>query len=189
MSRKTRGRASKVDLLPADIQDQLSTMLRNKQYSQEEVRAFINQLIEDAGLSDEYKISRSSLNRYATRMEEMGAKIRASREMAHIWTKQLNEEPQSDIGKLLLEFVKTLAFETSMAMSESGEPVNPKVLSQLAYVAGEIERAHSVNYKREKEIRDDVIKAAAKAVEQAGKQAGMGMNDVAQMVKAVYGIN
>ncbi|WP_311515278.1 DUF3486 family protein [Oligella urethralis] len=189
MRKNTRGRTSKVDLLPDDIRAQLSLMLRDKSHTQEEVREFINGLIRDAGLDDEYQLSRSGINRYASRMEEVGAKIRASREVAKIWTQQLGEAPESDIGKLLLEFVKTMAFETSMSMSETGEPVSPKVLGQLAYVVGEIERAHSVNYKREQAIREDVIKAAAKAVEKAGKEAGVGIDNVAQMVKAVYGIN
>lgn len=189
MDKRTRGRTSKVDLLPDDIRAQLSMMLRDKQYPQTEILALINGLISDAGLSEEYQLSRTGLNRYASRMEEVGAKIRASREVAKVWTQQLGEAPESDIGKLLLEFVKTMAFETSMSMSETGEPVSPKVLGQLARVVGEVERAHSVNYKREQAIREDVINAAAKAVEKAGKAAGVGMENVAEMVKAVYGIS
>lgn len=189
MSKNTRGRVSKVDLLPADIRSQLSMMLRDKKHSQEAIREFINELIADAGLSKEYQLSRSGLNRYATRMEEMGARIRASREMAEIWTKQLGEEPESDIGKLLMEFVKTLAFQTGLNLSEGEESVDPKVLNQLALVVQRIEQAQSINYKREKEIRDDVVAEAAKAVEAAGKAAGMGIENVAEMVKAVYGIS
>ena len=135
------------------------------------------------------KLSRTGLNRYASRMEEFGAKIRASRQMAEVWTKQLGEMPDSDVGKLLLEFVKTLAFETSMSMSESGKEISPKVLGQLALVAQRIEQAQSVNYKREKEIREDVIAQAAKAVEEAGKQSGMAIADVEKMMRAVYGIS
>lgn len=187
--KQTRGRASKVDFLPDEIRAQLSMMLRNKQHSQKEILNFINGLIEEAGLSDAYKLSRTGLNRYASRMEEMGVKIRQSREMAEIWTKQLGKEPESDVGKLLVEIVKTLAWDTSLALGKDGEPVDPKVLSQLAYVVGELERAHSVNYKREKEVREDTLKAAAKAVEQAGKAVGLTMDNVSAMVKAVYGIN
>lgn len=184
----TRGRASKIDLLPAEIRSQLAMMLRDKAHTQQQIRDIINALIEDYGLGDEYKISRTGLNRYASKMENMGAKIRASREMAEVWTKQLGEAPESDVGKLLLEFVKTLAFETSMSMSESEKEISPKVLGQLALVAQRVESAQSVNYKREKEIRKDVIEQAAKAVEEAGKQTGASMEDVAKMVKAVYGI-
>ncbi|MGK3350551.1 phage protein Gp27 family protein, partial [Escherichia coli] len=68
------------------------------------------------------------LNRYASRMEKVGAKIRASREMAEVWAAKLGSAPTSDVGKLLMEFVKTLAFETSMSMAEDDKPVAPKAL-------------------------------------------------------------
>ncbi|MEH8096757.1 DUF3486 family protein [Gallibacterium anatis] len=187
--KKTRGRASKVDLLPPHIRQELLLRLRDKSHSQQDILEYINSLIDEAGLGAEMKLSRTGLNRYASRMEEFGAKIRASRQMAEVWTKQLGEMPDSDVGKLLLEFVKTLAFETSMSMSESGKEISPKVLGQLALVAQRIEQAQSVNYKREKEIREDVIAQAAKAVEEAGKQSGMAIADVEKMMRAVYGIN
>ncbi len=186
--KKTRGRPSKVDLLPAEIKRQLNAMLRDKRYTQTEIRQAINELIDDYGLDDEAKLSRTGLNRYASRMERMGAKIRASREVAEVWTKELGEMPNNDVGKLLLEFVKTMAFETSMQMDESGEPIPPKVLGQLALVAQRVEQAEMLSFKREQEIRKLVIEEAAKAVEEAGKQSGAKMQDVEKMVKAVYGI-
>lgn len=186
--KKTRGRASKVDLLPSHIRQELLLRLRDKSHSQQDILEYINSLIDEAGLGAEMKLSRTGLNRYASRMEEFGAKIRASRQMAEVWTKQLGEMPDSDVGKLLLEFVKTLAFETSMSMSESGKEISPKVLGQLALVAQRIEQAQSVNYKREKEIREDVIEQAAKAIEETGKQSGMAIADVEKMMRAVYGI-
>lgn len=189
MTKQTRGRTSKVDILPSDIRAQLSMLLRDKQYSQETIRGMINDLIEEAGLSDEYKISRSSLNRYATRMESMGKRIRESREMARIWTEKLGQEPQGDVGKLLAEFVKQLAFDTAMRLDESGEPVSAKTLTELSLVTQRIEQAQMANLKREKEIRQLALEEAAKAVEDAGKKAGMGMENVAQMVRAVYGIS
>lgn len=188
MDKKTRGRASKIDLLPSSIKEQLHKMLRDKQYSQEQIRAEVNALIDEYGLDDEAKLSRTGLNRYASRMEAMGAKIRQSREMAEVWTKQLGEAPESDVGKLLMEFVKTLAFETGMSLSESDKPVAPKALGQLALVAQRIEQAQAVQYKREKEIRADVVAQAAKAIEEAGTKAGVGANEMTAMVRAVYGI-
>lgn len=136
--------------MPSHIRQELLLRLRDKSHSQQDILEYINNLIDEAGLSAEMKLSRTGLNRYASRMEEFGAKIRASRQMAEVWTKQLGEMPDSDVGKLLLEFVKTLAFETSMSMSESGKEISPKVLGQLALVAQRIEQAQSVNYKREK---------------------------------------
>ena len=110
--RQTRGRPSKIDLLPDAVREQLHQMLRDKRHTQEEIREAINELINEYNLPEDMQISRTGLNRYASRMETMGSKIRASREMAEIWASKLGSAPTSDVGKLLLEFVKTLAFET-----------------------------------------------------------------------------
>lgn len=183
----TRGRASKVDLLPPAIKTQLAMMLRDKQYSQMEILAEINDLIRDCGLPDEMQLSKTGLNRYASKMEKFGAKIRQSREIAEVWAKQLGEKPQTDIGKLLMEAVKTMAFELTLNADENGVS-DPKFLNQLALIAQRIEQAQSTLYQREQKIRQEVIAQAALAVEQAGKQSGASMDDVAKMVRAVYGI-
>ena len=131
----TRGRPSKVDLLPDTIRDALHQMLRDKRHTQEEIREAINALIDQHELPDDMQLSRTGLNRYASRMEAIGSKIRASREMAEIWAAKLGSAPTSDVGKLLMEFVKTLAFETSMSLAEEEGTVAPKALGQLALVA------------------------------------------------------
>ncbi|MDN2661740.1 DUF3486 family protein, partial [Neptunomonas sp. CHC150] len=105
----------------------------------------IHEMIDEAGLPKEAKPSYTSLNRYARRMEDMGARLRQSREVAEVWTTKLGEAPTSDVGKLLQEFVRTMAFETSMTMMESAaekdEVIPPKALAQLALVIQRIEQA------------------------------------------------
>ncbi|AWX15222.1 hypothetical protein CEP48_03155 [Mergibacter septicus] len=182
-----RGRASKVDLLPVNIKTQLAMMLRDKQFSQAEILEEINELIRDCGLPESALLSKTGLNRYATRMEKMGAKIRQSREIAEIWTKQFGEAPQSDIGKMLMEIVKNIAFETSLGMSEDGT-ADPKSIALLSAAVQRLEQAESLSFKREQAIRQETIKRAAEAVEEAAKETGASIEDVTKMVKAVYGI-
>lgn len=189
MTDKTRGRASKVDLLPSSIKSQLTLMLRDKKLSQAQILAEINQLILDAGLDEANCLSRSGLNRFSTRMEQMSARIRESREMAEIWTKQFGEAPQSDVGKMLMEFIKQLAFETTMTVGDSDEGVDIKALNQLALVVQRVEQAETSSFKREQAIRQMVIEEAAKAVEDAAKNTSASMEDVSNMVKAIYGID
>ncbi len=186
--KKTRGRPSKVDLLPAEIKRQLNAMLCDKRYTQTEIRQAINELIDDYGLDDEAKLSRTGLNRYASRMERMGAKIRASREVAEVWTKELGEMPNNDVGKLLLEFVKTMAFEASMAMDESGEPIPPKVLGQLALVAQRVEQAEMLSFKREQAIRKEVALEAAETAEKVVVEAGLSADTVKMIKQQILGI-
>lgn len=185
---QTRGRSSKVDLLPEPIRDQLHAMLRDKRHTQEEIREAINELIDSHNLPADMQLSRTGLNRYATRMEKVGSKIRASREMAEVWAAKLGSAPTSDVGKLLMEFVKTLAFETSMTMAEEDKPPTPKALGQLALVAQRLEAAAMASHKREKEIRAAFAAEAADAAEKITKQAGLTAETAASIRKQILGI-
>ncbi|MGQ0287132.1 DUF3486 family protein [Pasteurellaceae bacterium 22721_9_1] len=187
-NKTTRGRASKVDLLPPNIKTQLAMMLRDKQFSQAQILEEINDLIRDCGLNESYCLSKTGLNRYANRMEQLGAKIRQAREVAEVWTKQFGEMPQTDIGKALMEMVKQIAFETSLKLGEQDGGIEPKQLALLSSAIQRLEQAESLSFKREQAIRQETIKRAAEAVEEAGKRTGANMDDVAKMVKAVYGI-
>ena len=186
--RPTRGRPSKIDLLPDSIRDQLHQMLREKRHTQEEIREAINELIDGHDLPEDMQLSRTGLNRYASRMEEVGSKIRASREMAEIWAAKLGSAPTSDVGKLLLEFVKTLAFETSISLAETGKTVEPKALGQLALVAQRLEAAAMTSHKREQEIRKAFAEEAADTAEQITKQAGLSAETAAAIKRQILGI-
>lgn len=175
---KAANRKSKVELLPEGIRVQLNAFIRSGDMTQTDIREAVNQMIEEAGLPDDAKISRSSFNRYAKRMEDMGQRLRQSREVAEVWVTKLGEAPTSDVGKLLQEFVRTMAFETSMRMMENaegeeGEVISPKALGQLALVVQRIEQAAMTSHKVEKEIRAAFAAEAAEQAEQIVKQAGI----------------
>ncbi|EEQ2997674.1 TPA: DUF3486 family protein [Escherichia coli] len=187
--RPTRGRLSKVDLLPDSIREQLHQMLREKRHTQEEIREAINALIDEHNLPEEMQLSRTGLNRYAIRMEKVGAKIRASREMAEVWAAKLGSAPTSDVGKLLMEFVKTLAFETSMSMAEDDKPVAPKALGQLALVAQRLEAAAMTSHKREKAIRDAFAQEMAEKTEELVRTGGLSGGAADTIKRKILGIS
>lgn len=162
-------RKSKVDLLPEDIRTTLNVFIRSGNMTQKDILEAVNQMVDDAGLGEEAKLSRTGFNRYAKRMEDMGQRLRQSREVAEVWVSKLGEAPMSDVGKLLQEFVRTMAFETSMKMMEAaegeeGEFISPKSLGQLALVVQRIEQAAMTSHKVEKEIRTAYAAEAADAV-------------------------
>ncbi|WJG22159.1 DUF3486 family protein [Vibrio furnissii] len=162
-------RKSKVDLLPEDIRTTLNVFIRSGNMTQKDILEAVNQMVDEAGLGEEAKLSRTGFNRYAKRMEDMGQRLRQSREVAEVWVSKLGEAPMSDVGKLLQEFVRTMAFETSMKMMEAaegeeGEVISPKALGQLALVVQRIEQAAMTSHKVEKEIRTAYAAEAADAV-------------------------
>ncbi|MFA0056113.1 DUF3486 family protein [Vibrio echinoideorum] len=191
MFKKKRIR-SKIELLPQEIRESLNLWLRNGDMTQQDVLGAIHEMIDEAGLPKDAKPSYTSLNRYARRMEDMGARLRQSREVAEVWTTKLGEAPTSDVGKLLQEFVRTMAFETSMTMmenaAEDGEVIPPKALAQLALVIQRIEQASMVSHKVEKEIRAAFAAEVADATEAIVKQAGVTAETIQDIKKGILGI-
>jgi len=89
---------------------------------------------------------------------------------------------------LLMEFVKTLAFETSMSLAEEEGPVEPKALGQLALVAQRLEAAAMASHKREKEIRQVFAEEAAAQAEKITKSAGLSAETAADIRRQILGI-
>jgi len=162
---------STIVLLPEDIRVKLQELLRDPRVTQLEATRKINEILEAEGHDD--RLSKSSVNRYAVKMEEVGRKLRQSREVARMWIGKLGNEPQGEVGKLLNEMVRTLAFEAVVDMAEGSEPVSPKMLKDLGIAVERLERAASENEKRDEEIRKHALEDAADAVDEAAKQQGL----------------
>ncbi|HDL0289763.1 TPA: DUF3486 family protein, partial [Escherichia coli] len=95
----------------------------------------------------------------------------------------------SDVGKLLMEFVKTLAFETSMSMAEDDKPVAPKALGQLALVAQRLEAAAMTSHKREKAIRDAFAQEMAEKTEELVRTGGLSGGAADTIKRDILGIS
>ncbi|OEE42304.1 DUF3486 family protein [Vibrio anguillarum] len=180
-------RKSKINLLPQEIREQLHAFIRSGDMTQKDIREAVNQMIEEAGLPEDAKISRTGFNRYAQRFESVGERIRQSREVAEVWISKLGQAPTSDVGKLLQEFVRTMAFETSMKMmdeaaEEGADPISPKALGQLALVVQRIEQASMSSLKVEKEIRASFAAEVADQAEKIAIKAGVSA-ETAQAIK------
>ncbi len=172
-------RQSSIDRLPEDILQKLQELLRDPRVTQLEAVHQINEILEQRGLK---KRSKSAVNRYALRMEKVGEKLRQSREVAKMWIGRLGAEPQGEVGKLLNEMVRTLAFEATMNMAEGSDPVEPKMIKDLSIAIERLEKAASENVKREEEIRKQ---AKEDAVEEIEKKVGFNADQMAMIRKAL----
>ena len=179
-------RASTITRLPADILEQLQELLRDPRITQLNATAEINKILDEQGHE---QVSKSAVNRYSMKMEEVGARLKQSREVAAMWIGKLGNAPQGQVGKLLNEIIRTLAFDTAMHLSEGEEPVAPKLLSQLAMAVRHLESAASMN-------EDVAIKArkqaAIDAAELAGKSLasqGMSQQGIDKIKQDILGIS
>ncbi|WP_416305199.1 DUF3486 family protein [Neptunicella sp. SCSIO 80796] len=186
--KRTRGKPSKIDQLPDDIKAELIELLRNPSVTQTQVLDHVNSLIEAAGLPEDEKLSRSGVNRYATRMATVGGKIQEAREVSKMWCDQLGNKPTGEVSKVLIEMVRTLAFDQVLQLSESGEPVPPKFIKELAIGVEKLEKAASESNKREQEIRKAMAQQAAEQAATVAKAAGMTAEGVDKIKREILGI-
>jgi len=185
----TRGKATKVDFLPEDIQKSLIQGLRDKTISQSDLLDSINDMIDASGLPDDMHLSRSGLNRYATKMEAVGARIRQAREVSKQWTAELGDKPTTEVGKILREIIRTLGFEVGSAMMEGDvSKLCPKSLNQLALLSVRLEDAEGKSLKREQELRKAFAIEAADQAATVATAAGMTAEGVAAIKREILGI-
>lgn len=168
-------RRSSIDKLPPEAREALNTFLRDPTLTQQESTDRTNALLEELGV--DHRVSKSAVNRYSMRMEEIGAKLRQSREISEMWIANLGSQPAGKLGKLINEMIRMMAFETGAAMAESGEPVPPKMLKDLALAVQRLESAANMNEERERKIRaqarEEALAEAAETIEAASESAGL----------------
>jgi hypothetical protein len=179
-------RKSSIDLLPKEMRDALHALLHDPAVGQVETAKRMNELLAAEG--NEQRISKSAVNRYSMRMDAIGAKMRQSREVAEMWIGKLGSQPQGEVGKLLNEFTRTMAFETALSLSENEEPLPPKLLKDLALAIKHLEEAATVNDKREAEIRKQATSEAAEAIDNVAKSQGLTREGVQAIKDQILGI-
>ena len=168
MTRRTRGRMGRIEQLPPEIKERIDELLRDG-VPQAEILRRLEEPLREIG---ERPLSAGGLNRYATRMEEIGADIRETRAIAEVWRSKLGDRPQSDVGQLTGEVLSTVAFKMALkARDDADNPdaaVDTEMLNDLALALFRRERAAEVNTKRERERMDAFVrKAADRAAESA----------------------
>lgn len=184
-------RVSSIDRLPHDVLEQLQALLRDPRVTQLEATARINAILAEDGHPE--RVSKSALNRYAMRMEEVGARLRQSREVAEMWIGKLGAAPQGQIGHLVNEILRTLAFDLSLQLQngeldEEAMPGVIKMLKDLSLSVVRLEQAASENVKREQEIREQARREAADAAEKVAKQGGLSADSVQELRRAILGV-
>ncbi|MBF4797922.1 DUF3486 family protein [Aeromonas hydrophila] len=185
----TRGRASKVWLLPEPIRNALNEMLRDKGNSQAAILDEINGLIEGAGLPDDLKLSRSGLSRHASQVEQVGQHLRDLRETTAALTSQLGDKPMGETTKLILELGRSQLFKAMLAQVQNPEEaVDIDMLKNAMLAAQRLESTAMQSHKREKEIRQAFAEEVAAKTEAIVTQAGLSGDAAAAIRREILGI-
>lgn len=153
------GRSS-VARLPKPVKDQVHRLIRDG-HTIDEIVAHLEAL--------GAPVSRSAMGRYKHRYETGMARFKEAQEVAGVWVKQLGEDPGSDVGRLIAEMLKTVAFQTIAGMggdeddAGSGAPTTMDI-SLIARAIRDLEHAGKLSDDREMKIRAEVAKQVTKEV-------------------------
>ncbi len=185
------GKPSTIDRLPEDILERLQELLRDPRVTQLDATAKINEILEADGRDE--RLSKSAVNRYSLSMRQAGEKLQQSREIAKMWIGKLGAAPQGQVGNLVNEVLRTLAFDLSLKLqdAELNEETIPDVihnLKALALAAQRLEASATLNVKREAEIRRQVLAEAADTVVTEVKKGGLSDETADEIRKRILGI-
>jgi hypothetical protein len=184
---------STIDRLPEDIKATLQQLLQDPRVTQLDVTAKINALLAAEG--HEERVSKSAVNRYAQRMEEVGAKLRQSREVAQMYIAHVGAAPQGQTGLLINEMLRSMAFELSLKLQDIDleDPENMSAtidqVKALALAVQRLEQSATINIKREAEIRRTALQDAAKEVEKQADTMQIKPETLDYIKKVIYGLS
>ncbi|HAS63210.1 MAG TPA: hypothetical protein DCS35_11955 [Vibrio sp.] len=185
----TKSRLSKIDQLPDELKTQLNILLRERNMSQEQIRALINEEIDKQGVSDDPEyIKRNAMSRYALSFRKGMERYDQAQQMTKQWVQQFGEMPQTDIARTLIEIGKSQVFEFQMQALEENETLDPKTMGQLALAIKRLQEAQTGSVKLEKEIRKQALEEAATEAETKAKQQGMSADGAKAIRESILGL-
>lgn len=177
------GRRSTLDTLPPALRDLFHRLVRDGR-TIEEITDKLNEL--DAA------VSTSAVGRSVKRAREQMRHYREAQAIAGQWVAQLGENPTGDVGGLLAEMLKTVAFQslTSMAPDDegNGKPAKPMDIMLLAKAIKDLESTAKQNLERREKDERKALQRQAKAAEKVAKKQGMSKAHWDQLKAGFLGI-
>ena len=170
----------------------LDDWLRDASVTQTEAAARLNDYL--VARSKNFRVSRHAVSRYDRRMRRVGKRLRESRQIAEAWIDKLGAAPQGQLGLLVNEILRTLAFDISLKLHEDEltEESLPRLIEQLKKLSAAaqiLERTASENLKLKNESERRVAEELARQVEKrtADGERTVTPEQLRQIVRDVYG--
>lgn len=175
-------RRSRIEQLDPRIREQVDRLVR--------AGRTIDEITEHlARLAGEEAPSRSAVGRYVRSAREQMRRYREAQEVAKVWVGRLEEDPEGDVGRLLSEMLRTVAFQTIGVMSErDGAEIGPDEIMLLARAIKDLAAADKVAAERELRIRKEVAKQAADTAAKVARSEGLSDDTIQIIRQRILGI-
>lgn len=160
------GRRSTFERLPKELLDEVNRLIRDG-------RTIVE--IRDHLATLGAELSQSATGRYVKSARESMERYQQARAVAGQWVTVLGENPKGDVGALLAEMLKTIAFQTLVQVGDRADEKAPKPMDimLLAKAIRDLEATSKANIERREKIRQQVIESAAAKAGEVGQRAGL----------------
>lgn len=167
-------RRSVITQLPREVQDQVHALIRQGR-TIEEITAHLAAL--DA------EVSRSAVGRYVQRARAQMERYKAAQELAAQLIPAFGEQAQGDVGALAAEAIKTLVHQalTEVSDEDCNDGKMPGKMMLLGRALESAVKTTKISTELRARIRKEALEEAAKAVQGAGKRAGLSADAIKLM--------
>jgi hypothetical protein len=139
--------------------------------------------------------SRSALGRYAQNLRAAQEKINRSRAMAEAFASSIEEKPDDQVFRANLEILQSSIMQLLTAVEEDPETgevsavtFQAKEVQALAKAMQSVASAQKTDATRTLLMRQEIAKAAAKAVDKVAAQKGLGKDMRQALLDAALGV-
>jgi hypothetical protein len=169
------GRQSSIKQLPGELREQVDGQIKAK--------------LAELGAD----VSRSALGRYKQEIDQVGERLRRSREISNAFVERLGAMPEGRQGRMIVELLQSVVFD-ALVPRDGGETPSfaPQDIFRLAASIKDLVAAEKISADRELRIRAEerrrATEQAATAAEGAAKAKGLSADTAAFIRAKILGI-
>jgi hypothetical protein len=179
LRKRKPSRPSSITVLDPKIKEAVDTAVREGRLTIDEIVTLIATQGGDA--------SRSAVGRYVKNAKEKMEDYRQAMQVASVWVDKIGKEPQGDVGRMVLEILKVVAFNSIGDIQQ----VAPEDLMFLAKAMKDIAGADKLAVDREINVRKLIAARAAEvasSVAKTAKKAGLSDETINVIRAEILGI-
>lgn len=173
---------SSIDRLDKETRDLIGKLRIDHGWTIDEIRTKLLELGNGAET-----ISRSALGRHIKSIEEIGAQIRESRDLALALRSAIGEEDEHRTADLNVELLQTSIMRLLVRARDEDDSENAGEVKALSTALRDLSAAKKINTDMVLKVREAAMKDAAKKAESAAKSQGLSADTVEFIRKAVLG--
>lgn len=162
---------SKIALLPPEARATIDAWITDPRNTITDITERLPALLAEHGL--EVTISRSAVGTYAQKLKQIRERYAQANIVAENWAGEFGDPNDSKVTSLLVNIVRTLAFDAAMDAQAGANNVTARDLKDLAVTVQKLEQAASASHKRALSARQAALEDAAAAVADEGKARGL----------------